>query len=372
MGLRRFFSFFSVALSFFPIAASFHLPVRIRRAVVVLDDTRIENCMRRCGDLAENSRRMYDGTLKRLNKWLGDEGRSLDDAALASYIGRLDDRGLAIATPEMVRKAVRRYCKVEGLLCPVGPLTKAALKQYGRESVRRGRGRAEALLADDARAILDSAAQSREYADGRRESTERARRRGLLDSALVAVLFLGGLRVSEAAKLSWADVIDAADGRSLVIHVRQSKTDPDGSETDVRFVNGRKADALRALRREVEGHRHPDRGVFGGLTGPTLSRHLTRAAEAAGIGKRITGHSGRIGLAEELTRRGASTHEVMLAGNWKSPQMVAHYSAAARAESGAVARLMERDSGEMSVEQSCPRLATGLPSGKSAGRVRFP
>ena len=38
-----------------------------------------------------------------------------------------------------------------------------------------------------------------------------------------------------------------------------------------------------------------------------------------------------------LTARGASTTAVMLAGNWKTARMVAHYSAGATAERGAVA-----------------------------------
>ena len=45
-------------------------------------------------------------------------------------------------------------------------------------------------------------------------------------------------------------------------------------------------------------------------------------------------------LASELTARGASTTAVMLAGNWKSSRMVAHYSAGATAERGAVARYL--------------------------------
>ena len=51
-------------------------------------------------------------------------------------------------------------------------------------------------------------------------------------------------------------------------------------------------------------------------------------------------HSGRVGLASELTSRGASTTDVTLAGNWKTSRMVAHYSAGATAERGAVARYL--------------------------------
>ena len=66
----------------------------------------------------------------------------------------------------------------------------------------------------------------------------------------------------------------------------------------------------------------------------------TAAALAAGIEARVTAHSGRVGLASELTARGASTTEVMLAGNWKTARMVAHYSSGATAERGAVAKYL--------------------------------
>ena len=41
-----------------------------------------------------------------------------------------------------------------------------------------------------------------------------------------------------------------------------------------------------------------------------------------------------------LTARGASTTETMLAGNWKTARMVAHYSAGAAAELGAVKKYL--------------------------------
>ena len=47
-----------------------------------------------------------------------------------------------------------------------------------------------------------------------------------------------------------------------------------------------------------------------------------------------------MGLASELTARGASTTAVMRAGAWKTARMVAHYSAGATAELGAVARYL--------------------------------
>ena len=77
------------------------------------------------------------------------------------------------------------------------------------------------------------------------------------------------------------------------------------------------------------------------LLRPRPSRwHYTAAAQAAGVESRVTAHSGRVGLASELTSRGASTTGVMPTGNWKTSRMVAHYCAGATVERGAVARYL--------------------------------
>ena len=86
--------------------------------------------------------------------------------------------------------------------------------------------------------------------------------------------------------------------------MRRSKTDQEGTAADVRYLKS------------------------------------GAAAAVAGLPERLTAHSGRVGLASELTARGASTTAVMLAGAWKTARMVAHYSAGATAELGAVARYL--------------------------------
>ena len=105
------------------------------------------------------------------------------------------------------------------------------------------------------------------------------------------------------------------------------------------------AAALRQLRDRITVQRRglrPDgtAQVLGGINGQSIARRLTAAASAAGIEGRITGHSGRVGLAVELTRRGAPEQATAKAGGWKSSRMVAHYSAAVAAEQGAVAKYL--------------------------------
>ena len=50
-----------------------------------------------------------------------------------------------------------------------------------------------------------------------------------------------------------------------------------------------------------------------------IGLRLPAAARAAGVDRRVTAHSGRVGLASELTSRGASTTDVMLAGSLENP-----------------------------------------------------
>ncbi len=150
------------------------------------------------------------------------------------------------------------------------------------------------------------------------------------DAAIVALLFMGGMRRSEVASLTWGDIEEVGDG-GLLINVRTSKSNPDGLHRDVRYLKDGFAQAVRNIRSKDCDMMTP---VFG-CCPETINNRLKRAARAAGVNG-LSAHSGRVGLASELTSRGASTTEVMLAGAWRSARMVAHYSAGARAQRGAV------------------------------------
>ena len=107
----------------------------------------------------------------------------------------------------------------------------------------------------------------------------------------------------------------------------------------MRYLKNGAAKAIRTLRTDRPDAAPTDRVI--GLSPLQIQRRFTAAAAAAaGIEARLTAHSGRVGLASELTARGASTTEVMLAGNWRTARMVAHYSAGATAERGAVAKYL--------------------------------
>ena len=56
------------------------------------------------------------------------------------------------------------------------------------------------------------------------------------------------------------------------------------------------------------------------------SRIFDRLAKTTGIGKALSGHSARVGGAQDMTRAGMDLPAIMQAGRWKSPQMPARYA----------------------------------------------
>ena len=70
--------------------------------------------------------------------------------------------------------------------------------------------------------------------------------------------------------------------------------------------------------------------VFG-LSMSQISRRVDSMARAAGLGEGYSGHSGRVGLAIRMTRRGAPLQAVQTHGRWKSPSMPARYTRSEKA-----------------------------------------
>ena len=199
-----------------------------------------------------------------------------------------------------------------------------------------GRGQARPFGAADLAAVLATCHRPRRRGRGV-ESEQVALERGRIDAVIAALLFMAGMRRSEVIALRWTDVVESIDGDGMLVTVRRSKTNQEGEVNDVRFVKDGVASALRTLRAATSPE-PGDRVVP--LSAQMVGLRFTATAAVAGVESRVTAQSGRIGLASELTHRGASTTDVMLAGNWKTSRLVAHYSAGATAERGAVARYL--------------------------------
>ena len=101
-------------------------------------------------------------------------------------------------------------------------------------------------------------------------------------------------------------MLDARDGDGVLLTVRTSKTNQEGDAADVRYLKNGAANAIRTLRAADADAAPTDRVI--GLSPLQIQRRFTAAARAAGIEARVTAHSGRVGLASELTARGALHH----------------------------------------------------------------
>ena len=195
-----------------------------------------------------HTRRAYAMARRQLDAWL--KGRPLDDSNLAAYLGHLHEASRAPATAAMVVATVKarrprcQHCRAD----------RAAHPARARGVSANGRGQARGLTADECATVLATCLRPRRTGCGL-ERPKTAERRGLVDGAIVALLFHGALRRSEIAARCWADV-DFSDGDDVVVTVRRSKSDPTRGRADVRRLVGGCAAAVRSLHAAVSpGHR---------------------------------------------------------------------------------------------------------------------
>jgi len=168
-----------------------------------------------------------------------------------------------------------------------------------REPVR-GRGEAAPLLLPDLRRVCAACGD---------------RVAGIRDRAVVLMAFAVAGRRSELAGLNDGDVVDEGDN-GLLVDIRVSKTKR--RTVAVPYGSNPATCPVRAWRAWQQAKRNAgvvDGGpaflridrhgrVLGALSGQAVGSILTRAGERAGLDVRLTGHSGRAGLATEARRAG--------------------------------------------------------------------
>ena len=131
-----------------------------------------------------------------------------------------------------------------------------------------------------------------------------------MDLALLQVSRDGLLRRSEASALTWGDLELQEDGSGRV-RVARSKTDQTGRGT-VLYLGPDAVSALLGIR-PTESVRDTPQPVFG-LSTSQIGRRVRTAALAAGLGEGFSGHSMRVGMAQDLSSAGAELPALMQAG----------------------------------------------------------
>ena len=149
------------------------------------------------------------------------------------------------------------------------------------------------------------------------------------------------MRRSEAAALTWGDV-EFRDNGSALLQLRRSKTDQEAEGVTL-YIGTEASQALLAIRPAQE-LLDPATPVFG-MTTRHIGNRVRAAAKAAGLGEGFTGHSGRVGMAQDLVKSGVELPALMTAGRWKSSGMPARYTERQAADRGAVARYYQENGG---------------------------
>jgi site-specific recombinase XerD len=157
------------------------------------------------------------------------------------------------------------------------------------------------------------------------------------DAALIAVMYDGLLRASELSALRWDDLAQAKKG-ACTLTIRRSKIDQEGlgavayltRETTERIERWRSCCFTRCDWLFHAAPRNWDRmndAPPGRMSPHTIKQALDRASALARLdGTHLSGHSARVGAAQDMVACGMSMPSIMQVGRWKDPTMVARYT----------------------------------------------
>lgn len=290
---------------------------------------------------ASNTTRAYRTGWGQWEAWASEHNTQTlpaDPDMVAIYLAGLSQAGASIATVRARKAAIASGHKAAGLENPTAaPVVITVLKGLSRSTARPPR-QARGLTAEVLAAIRATAKLPRKGRAGSLESPEAASARGEVDIALASVMRDALLRRSEAASLTWGDVELLSDGTGRLT-IRRSKNDVEG-EGAVCFLGKAAASDLRELL-PSDALVDPDTPVFG-LSDSQIARRLQAMGQAAGLDFDLSGHSARVGMAQDLSVSGAELPALMTAGRWRSPKMPALYTRNEAAGRGAVARYYAR------------------------------
>jgi integrase/recombinase XerD len=157
---------------------------------------------------------------------------------------------------------------------------------------------------------------------------------GLRDKVLVSVGFDTLCRRSELVAISIGDLTRSVEGRYSLL-VRRAKNDPDGAGRIAHLSSQTSALVDHWLATIAKNTGPLLRPVYGSralslnLQPLTVSRVLKKLATRADVdvtmAERISGHSLRVGAAQQLALNGRGILQIMRAGGWRSTNVVSRY-----------------------------------------------
>lgn len=157
--------------------------------------------------------------------------------------------------------------------------------------------------------------------------------RGLRDRALLLLAYETMRRRAELVSLRIEDMVESPSGARLLL--RKSKTDQEGRGTRLHISPLALAAIKEWLGAAGIDHGYILRGVMANshlsesLGASQVGRIYKRLAQAAGLAentvRQISGHSLRVGAAQDLLRNGATLPQIMVKGGWAKVDTVMRY-----------------------------------------------
>lgn len=274
------------------------------------------------GAYAPSTMRSYRADVEAFENWCVENGINAPFPATVEAVCRfIEDQGKSRA-PSTVQRRLYAIRKVHRLLRLPDPTYDEDINLAMRK-VRR----LKSIRPRQAKGL------TRNYLDSFLES-EPDTPWGLRNRAMLALGYELLTRRSELIALRSHDITERGDGTMRVL-IRRSKADPYG-QGRIAFTSQRTADLLR----EWLAYRGPTIEwvfcpIYQGkvidrcLETTTVRRVIKEAAQRCGLRAdqvaSFSGHSMRVGAAQDLLKRGFDTAAIMRAGGWKSVNVLARY-----------------------------------------------
>ena len=292
------------------------------------------------GAISHNTERALRSDLAIWLAWCREEERKPWPARATALVRFIDSKAECKA-PATVRRYVSSICALHRAAGWKNPLDHATVRMSLRRMYRhRGRRQSQALgLTWQVREkLIGSPGEAGEPGE---------RLIDLRNRALLAVAYDAMLRRSELISLQVSDLMFDHNG-SATLFLRSAKTDPEGAG-NILFLARDTADMVRAWLGGSGISRGPlfravrKNGIPGGGLDPSqISRiYKSMAVQAGfkGFAGGLSGHSARVGAAQDMIASGIGLAAILQAGRWKSAVMVSRYGERLLASRGAAAQL---------------------------------
>lgn len=296
-----------------PTAFSADQPDRLLTVDHVLDRLR--------GAYADNTIRAYKSDFEIFSRWCYSKSFAPLPAA-PEVISAFIEAEMKAARPATICRRISSISRIHRLSEHGDPTTsdtvRLALRRMHRAKGRRQK-QALGLTADLRDKLIDAASNDIQ---------------GARDRALVSLAYDTLRRRSELVALRIGD-LEAIPQGGAVIFVRRSKTDQEGIgklayispmalDYCLDWVRQAKIEEGSILR-SVTRNGNIGQSLYPGSIGRIYKRLARTAGMPENMIEKISGHSTRVGAAQDMAAAGIDILAIMQAGGWKSPEIVARY-----------------------------------------------